>query len=235
MRSLDGNVHGSLIDLSDDTVSQLHVDADGLPFVVVTPSSDFPKELSAIPINTRDKDGKDDESPSHRDLMMTRPNSSQIMDDYDSPSVDPISPDNKSSQNRLLQSIGFDDSGKNLDILVVWTKNAECKESNLQKGCAVNSRTKDNMKELVKLAVAETNHAFRTSNIDTELVLVHSYRHPTYVENESGGYKNIFLNSLYDARNHGDGNMDDIHELREEHGADLVALIVDGNKKSCGR
>ena len=53
MRSLDGNVHGSLIDLSDDTVSQLHVDADGLPFVVVTPSSDFPIMIALVVILSR--------------------------------------------------------------------------------------------------------------------------------------------------------------------------------------
>ena len=52
-----------------------------------------------------------------------------------------------------------------IDVMVVWTKHAECKNSLLSEGCNLTNVTTDNMKSLIDLAVQETNTAFELSKI----------------------------------------------------------------------
>jgi peptidyl-Asp metalloendopeptidase len=82
------------------------------------------------------------------------------------------------------------------------------------------------MQALVELAVAETNTAFINSGIHTQLSLVHSFRHDTYVEPSFDG-------ALSDLKGTSDGKMDEIHALRDQYGADLVVLIID-DPQYCG-
>ena len=51
----NGIIHGSLVDLKDAQISQFHVDAEGSPFVVTTPSSD-PKNEYHFPYDNVDND-----------------------------------------------------------------------------------------------------------------------------------------------------------------------------------
>ena len=104
---------------------------------------------------------------------------------------------------------------------VVWTKKAECQNAALSNNCAVNEDTEDKMHLLIALAVSETNAAFQMSNVNTELNLVHSYRH---THNEQGDP----YNWLRELRLHGD-----IRTQRLKHGADIVSMIV-GTTDFCG-
>ena len=230
----DGNIHGSLVDLKDATISQFRVDAEGSPFVVTTPSSEFPDEEDyddePIEDNIMTPSGFDsdqnDNIPHNRDLTMVSLNSTQAIDGYDKKN-DSLFQISSQPQYQQERSLAFDDSGKNLDVLVVWSKKAECRESNLPTNCSPTSRTETNMRAMVRLAVAETNEAYRLSGVDTQLLLVHAYRHPTY--DDPGN----FGTTLSHLAGTSDGNMDDVHTLRARYGADIVAMIAYA-RRSCG-
>lgn len=115
--------------------------------------------------------------------------------------------------------------------MVVWTKMAECKNSGLAAGCNPTDVTENNMRGLIDLAVAETNTAFYLSGVTAALRLVHAYREPQYVESD---YSDIFGSTLSFLRNMNDGVMDGVHGLRDMHGADIVAMILDGMDEYCG-
>jgi hypothetical protein len=74
------------------------------------------------------------------------------------------------------------------------------------------------VKALIELAVAETNQAYENSGAALRLRLVHMAQ----TSNEDS----TFTNNLSDLRGQNDGRYDEIHDLRDEYGADLVALIV---------
>lgn len=118
----------------------------------------------------------------------------------------------------------FDDAGTTLDIMVVWTLEAECLYSGLQEVCTTSESTEDNMLGLIDLAIEESNTAFTLSGINTQLRLVHAYQHPDYVEKVVDTFS-IAVDELQDAE---DGELDDVHEKRALYGADLVAMIVGG-------
>jgi hypothetical protein len=127
-----------------------------------------------------------------------------------------------------------DDLGGNLDIMVVWTQKAECAYSDEPDNCAVTDTTTNNMNGLIGLAVAETNVAYIQSGIETQLRLVHSYRHPTYVEGSIAGLDS-FQVALNDITNSSDGIMDDIPGNRAQYGADIVSLLIDDDDpRFCG-
>ena len=116
----------------------------------------------------------------------------------------------------------------NLDIMVVWTKMAECElssDKDENDDCRkVSEKTHKQMLAKVYLAVDETNQAFIDSDIPANLRLVHTYRHPKYKESD----ENRSIKALEDiAQGHKD--LDDVHVLREEQGADLVAFIINSN------
>jgi hypothetical protein len=113
----------------------------------------------------------------------------------------------------------FDDSGGNIDVMVVWTKLAECRRAGLAPGCIVTSSTENLMRGLIDLAIAETNTAFALSGIFSSLRLVHAYREPDYVEGED------FYTSLDHITTPNDGFMDSVHSKRALYGADVVTLL----------
>ena len=115
----------------------------------------------------------------------------------------------------------FDDSGSTIDVMVVWTKAAECANAGLNSGCTLNANTESKMRGLVDLAVEETNTAFEMSGIFTSLRLVHAYRDPTYVERGRGDYYS-YLEHVTDD---GDGNLDSVHDKRALYGADVVQMM----------
>lgn len=116
----------------------------------------------------------------------------------------------------------FDDSGSTIDIMVVWTKAAECGNAGMNSGCTLNANTENKMRGLIDLAVEETNTAFELSGVFTSLRLVHAYRDPNYVERGRGD----FYSYLEHVTDDGDGNMDSVHEKRALYGADAVQLMV---------
>jgi hypothetical protein len=114
----------------------------------------------------------------------------------------------------------YDDSGTNIDVMVVWTNDAECANSKLPRGCTLTAITESNMRGLIDLAVSETNTAFSQSGILSSLRLVYAYRDPTYAE------PTTFDEALGNLRSTSDGKLDSVHTLRSLYGADLVQMIV---------
>jgi Metallo-peptidase family M12 len=101
-----------------------------------------------------------------------------------------------------------------INVIVAYTKK-------------VASSYADVRRELVELAVEETNQSFRNSNLGyVKLKLVHSYQ-TDYVE------EGEHFNHLWRFADKGDGYMDEIHGLREKYDADVAVLIVD-DPKGCG-
>jgi hypothetical protein len=107
------------------------------------------------------------------------------------------------------------DDGSIIDVLVVYTPQAR---SAMGGTSAIQAE--------ITLAVAYANSAYNASLINTQLNVVH-VAEVNY--NESGGY----ADHLYRLTNTGDGIMDNVHDLRDEHGADMVSLIVDDGQY-CG-
>jgi hypothetical protein len=126
-------------------------------------------------------------------------------------------------QQQEHRGLVFDDSGSTIDVMVVWTKKAECRKSDLAVGCTNTATTENNMRGLIDLAVAETNTAYTLSGVTTQLRLVHAYREPNYVEAST----NAFDSALSSIRGTADGVMDDVHTKRTTYGADVVAMIID--------
>mmetsp|Transcript_15308 Transcript_15308/g.21320 ORF Transcript_15308/g.21320 Transcript_15308/m.21320 type:complete len:485 (+) Transcript_15308:64-1518(+) len=125
-----------------------------------------------------------------------------------------------------------DQEGNNveIDIMVVWTRDAECGQSNLPTGCGLDSDTEENMRGLIDLAIEETNVAYDLSGVHVELKLVHAERRTDYNESYHGIASSHALSALLIKD---DGVMDDIHQKRDHYGADMVAMLINGNKY-CG-
>jgi hypothetical protein len=82
-------------------------------------------------------------------------------------------------------------------------------------------------RELVELAIEETNQSFRNSGLARIRVeLVHTYE-TAYVEDGE------HFDHLWRFADKGDGYMEEVHALREKHDADVAVLVVD-DPKGCG-
>ena len=103
-----------------------------------------------------------------------------------------------------------------VDLLVVYTPTAKTQEG----GQAA-------MEALIALGVDSANQAYSNSQIAMQLRLVHTAE-VAYTES---GAIDADLTRL---RSTTDGIMDQVHPLRDQHKADLVALIVDNGGGFCG-
>lgn len=103
-----------------------------------------------------------------------------------------------------------------IDVLVLYTSEAMLVEGG---EAAIQAK--------VNLAIAETNQAYANSQVTQRLRLVH--------QTEALGYDEVpsFSNMLSQLRIDGDGFVDEAHTLRDQYGADMVALIVAG-AQYCG-
>jgi hypothetical protein len=109
------------------------------------------------------------------------------------------------------------DSAARFDVMVLYTPAARS---------AAGGTTA--MMALVNLAVAETNNAYSRSGVIPRVRLVYN--------GEVVGYTEVgdFSTDLSRLRSRSDGFIDNIHALRDALGADLVALIIEGNGSLCG-
>jgi hypothetical protein len=129
--------------------------------------------------------------------------------------------------------IGQDRDSRNLqttrilDVLVVWTLNAECANAGMAAGCTPTAGSTSSMQGKIALAVSETNQAYVNSGINAQVRLVHSYRLVGYTESDSA----TSLNQLAYTN---DGIIDDVHTVRSQVMADMVSMwMVEPN--TCGR
>ena len=113
---------------------------------------------------------------------------------------------------------GAYDSGTAFDVLVVYTANARSAAG----GTAA-------MGALIDLAIDETNTIYQNSDISLEVNLVHQQE----VDYDEGTSAAEFAQALYDVKARTDGEMDEVHQLRDYYVADLVSLIID-NASYCG-
>jgi peptidyl-Asp metalloendopeptidase len=93
-----------------------------------------------------------------------------------------------------------------IDVLVAYTPSAAAQIGDIA--------------SLVQLAVEEANQSYINSHINQQLRLVYSYQ-VTYSE-----VGKSFDKIVDDLAGKSDGSMDEIHQLRDRYGADLVALII---------
>jgi hypothetical protein len=111
---------------------------------------------------------------------------------------------------------GNTDSGAEIDVMVVY---------NAASRMAAGST--EAMEAEVVLAIEAANQAYMNSNVTQRLNLVHT-QEVSYAETGS---------ALAD-RNHlqdpSDGFIDEVHALRDAHGADIVVLITDTPTDACG-
>lgn len=107
------------------------------------------------------------------------------------------------------------DSSSQIDVLVAYTQSAETAAG----GAAA-------IQSLISTAIAESNTGYATSGVATALRLVHTVK-VNY--DESGGFDPA-LNAI---TTNGDGQMDEVHALRNTYAADLVVLLIN-NSQYCG-
>lgn len=84
------------------------------------------------------------------------------------------------------------------------------------------------MESLLTSSIADTNLAYQNSNITLRVRIAFMVETP-YVQHGTD-----MGSDLSNFRAIGDGAMDDIHTLRDAHGADLCALIVNNATNACG-
>lgn len=196
----NGRLFGSVVDEETGDVCQFQADSTGQNTVVCTPTSEFP-----------------DEGEPQDEGVSTDPAVPQYLRGIDASSF------RNHEGNRQLQT-------SQMDVLVVWTSKSECRNSGLSgAGCSLTATTEANMRARIDLAMQETNTAYTSSGVNTQLNLVHAYRDPTYVEASS----DAFGTALTSLRSSTDGVMDDVHTKRTQYGADIVAMIID-DAQYCG-
>ncbi len=101
------------------------------------------------------------------------------------------------------------DSGGTIDVMVLYTPAARSAAGGTSA-----------MQALITLAVSETNTGYSQSQVTQRARLVHSTE-VSYTEVD-------FDTDLARLRGKTDGYMDNIHALRDQHGADLVVLLKGG-------
>ena len=111
-----------------------------------------------------------------------------------------------------------------IDVLVVYTQGAKADAAADGYGPIVN---------LIDLAIAETNQAYANSGIDVELRLAGGapYEDTGYTADVGSTSLSPSLNHLTSST---DGQLDYVHQLRTERGADMVALITTATGSGCG-
>ncbi|MEM1204766.1 MAG: Calx-beta domain-containing protein [Acidobacteriota bacterium] len=108
------------------------------------------------------------------------------------------------------------DSGDQIDLMVVYTPAAR-----------VGAGGTGAIRQLISLGVVETNRAFANSAVSTRVRLVH-VQEVAYAEDVSES------DTLGRLAIRGDGHLDEVHLLRDIHGADLVKIVAEKVIDACG-
>ena len=216
-RNGNTQVFGSVHIGSD--ICQISPNATGVDEMTCTAITDFPPEQEGVVVPPDDDD--DDENEDRALLLQNLPvgyHPNAGVDHHHYNETDVL----RSLRGGNLRRHLYDDSGTTIDVMVVWTKQAECQVSKLPSPCTLTTITENNMRGLIDLAVAETNTAFQLSGIVSSLRLVHAYRDPNYVEPTMDAY-DVSLSQL---RGTTDGTLDDVHAKRALYGADMVQMLI---------
>jgi len=110
----------------------------------------------------------------------------------------------------------YDETGSNIDVMVVYSPGARA---------AVGGTVA--IHALIDLAVAETNTGYSNSGVVQRITLVHR-EEVAYDEATAtyGSYTDPFDIALYCLKDPSDGIIDNVHDLRDDYGADMVSLLI---------
>ncbi|MEM7221641.1 MAG: M12 family metallo-peptidase [Pseudomonadota bacterium] len=106
-----------------------------------------------------------------------------------------------------------------IDIMVLYTESSRARYNSSNSGTS-------GIETRIEAAVADANVAAINSDLNIQYNLVHM---GLVNYNESSG---SMLSSLQDIAGQNDGEMDEVHGWRDQHGADLVSLVSEDN--GCG-
>lgn len=102
-----------------------------------------------------------------------------------------------------------------IDVMVVYTSTARSRIGGTSQ-----------MQNMINLAVSETNVGYQRSGVTSSMRLVHTVE-VNY--DESNMSSTSGWNSALSHLTNNDGVIDDVHDLRNTYGADLVVMIVDSS------
>jgi len=128
------------------------------------------------------------------------------------PEISNFGMENSESDNPIVM-----DTGAVIDVMVVFTDDAR-----------IDAGGTSNIINQINLAISETNTGYERSGIYQRMNLVHTTE-VNYEEDSSFDW-GITLNELTSST---DGKIDEVHNLRDEYGADLVVMLVK-NTDACG-
>ena len=205
IRGKNGLLAGTYTDLETGNVYQFGTDSNGESFVRETLSNEFPDY----------GDHEDLDEYFHHHRMLNTVTSTNLHHDHTT----------SQQQQRSLAGVGDDEQ---IDVMVLWTKDAECRNAEAAVGCTVTQQTYDSMIATIELAIVQSNNAFIDSGIpQVQFNLVHAYREASYTEPTS------YNTQVLDLIDKTDGKLDNVHDLRDEYGADVVAMIT-AHEEKCG-
>ena len=123
--------------------------------------------------------------------------------------IQPITPPSTRPPRATVdQAIAGGDDGSQIDVLVLYTPAARRGEGGERA-----------IRALIDLMTAETNHAFARTGVIQRVALV-GVKEVDYVEHSMKGALDHLIETT-------DGQMDEVHAMRDDRAADLVHLIVD--------
>lgn len=117
-----------------------------------------------------------------------------------------------------------------ITIMVLYTNAAACDASNQASDCTVTAQMEETMETVIDLAVSQTNTAMAVSGANVRLELIHTYREPNY--SEAGKDSDNVLDDLFLQTT---PELNEVWDVREEYGADLVTMVTAPIAGSCGR
>ena len=215
----------SVINVETGAVNSIRPDADGVMTTTTYMPEDFPPE--------GDDDEYEDGGSDHEPVpgIPSRPSSGgglrgsknsgpvepnqrdlQVIQEGNTLRGSKKSSSNKYELNQQQQQRNLNAAKTRLDVLVVWTADAECAVSNMTSGCTRTAQTEANMRDtFLDLAIFETNDAYDNSGINIELNLLHAQ----YIEYNETSVRNARDELVRDW----DGIIDEVHQMRADYGA----------------
>jgi|AntRauTorckE5430_2_1112549.scaffolds.fasta_scaffold03512_3 hypothetical protein len=218
LRKPNGQIFGSMTNVNDDTVMHIRVDVNGTNVVEITPSSEFRPEADAV------FEVEPSVLPSDEPSVLPSDEPSVLQTSRSAP------PQSNSGERLLFDRVAKPSVTRRvntfvtIDVLVLWTKDAECENARVGSGCTRSTYTKGVMDDLIEAAISETNVAYEKSGVELQLRLVHS----ELVDHINEPVNNAFGATLTAIRNDSI-----VAERRATYGADVVALLIHDNQY-CG-
>ncbi len=142
------------------------------------------------------------------------------------PELDPIqvAPEKKNAapeKNRVTFDAISADDGSTIDVMVFFTTAAR-----------IAAGGKEQITAQILEAYQDTNEGYRRSGVGHALRLIDPYAYDPEVDYSESNFD--WSATIRRLRNTGDGQMDRVHDLRDQYKADIVVLLVEGDNSYCG-